>query len=344
MEAGCGRPCGGPAANGRTAIEMRRRDLLLLLSALHAQARSAALPRVECIAPAKPGGGFDLTCRLLGEMLRLPLPHPVADVDVKYLPGGIGALAFDRAVSQRWSDPRSFVAFSTGSLLNLAQGKFGPHGPQDVRWLATLGTEYGAIAVRKDSPIQSLAGLRHMLRRNPAAAVFGAGGTVGSQDWVKAALLVKAAGGDHRAMRFVAFEGGGQALAALKGGHVDVFCGDMLEASEAMGGGELKLIAVLAPQRLGGRFATVPTAREQGIDLVWSTVRGLYMGPAVPDRDHAEWTRTLRRIMQRPEYGQLLAKYGLQPHPLAGPELDAYVGAQVAHFAGLARSLHLRVR
>lgn len=321
-----------------------KRRALLLVSALPLLPAHGAAPRAECIAPAKPGGGFDLTCKLLGEMLRLPLPQPLAEVEIKYLPGGIGALAFDRAVSQRWSDPRSFVAFSTGSLLNLAQGKFGPHQPRDVRWLATLGTEYGAVAVRKDSRIQSLPMLRELLRANPAAAVFGAGGGVGSQDWVKAALLVKAAGGDHRAMRFVSFEGGGQALAALKGGHVEVFCGDVLEASEAFLAGELKLIAVLAPQRLRGRFAAVPTAREQGVDLVWSTVRGVYMGPGVSDKDLAEWARHLRRIMQRPEYGRLLERYGLQPHALTGSELDEYVEAQVAQFRELARSLHLRVR
>ena len=205
---------------------MKRRDLLFLFGAAGPAFARAAAPAATCIAPAKPGGGFDITCRLARDLLQLPAPQPAADVQVKYLPGGIGALAFDRAVRQQWSDPRSFVAFSTGSLLNLAQGKFGPHGPGDVRWLATLGTEYGAIAVRSDSRFAGLAALREQLRGNPAAAVFGAGGGVGSQDWIKAALLVQAAGKDHRAMRFVSFEGGGQAVAALRGGHVDVFCGD----------------------------------------------------------------------------------------------------------------------
>ena len=321
---------------------MRRFALALMLTLLSAPATAA--PRAECIAPAKPGGGFDLTCRLLRDMLALPLPAPLAEVETRYLPGGIGAVAFDRAVTQRWSDPRTFVAFSTGSLVNLAQGKFGPHAPGDVRWLATLGTEYGAIAVRRDSRIQTLAALREALARNPAAATFGAGGTVGSQDWIKAALLVKAAGGDHRAMRFIAFEGGGQALAALKGGHVDVFCGDVLEASEALASGELKLIAVLAPQRLPGKLASVPTAREQGVDLVWATVRGIYMGPGVSARDHEEWSRALGRILSRPEYARLLESYGLQPHPLTGAELDRYVAQEVARLKEVARGLNLRVR
>jgi putative tricarboxylic transport membrane protein len=265
-------------------------------------------------------------------------------VDVKYLPGGIGAVAFDRAVAQRLSDPGVFIAFSSGSLVNLAQGKFGPHQAQDVRWLAALGTEYGIVAVRRDSAIRSLAALQERLRQDPAGAVFGAGGTVGSQDWIKAALLVKAAGRDHRAMRFVSFEGGGQAVAALKGGHVDVFCGDAGEARQAFAAGDIRLLAVLAPQRLRGLLADVPTAREQGVDLVWPTVRGVYMGPGVPERDYAEWAATFRRVMAAPGFAGVLAAEGLEPQPLTGAELEAYVRSQVAAYRELARALHLRVR
>ncbi|MBI2772228.1 MAG: tripartite tricarboxylate transporter substrate binding protein [Burkholderiales bacterium] len=322
------------------------KHLVLALSLLVHTLGGAAAPAkpLECIAPAKPGGGFDLTCKLVRDMLRLPLPLPAAEVDIKYMPGGIGAVAFDRAVRQQWADPRVFVAFSTGSLLNLAQGKFGPHQPGDVKWLATLGTEYGVVAVRRDSRITSLSALRDLLRANAAAAVFGAGGGAGSQDWTKAALLVRAAGGDHRAMRFVSFEGGGQAIAALKGGHVDVFCGDAAEARDAFLAGDIKLLAVLAPQRLGQAYRAVPTAREAGLDVVWPTVRGVYMGPGVSEKDRTEWARTLRRLMATPEYAKLLDKYALQPLPMAGAELDAYVQQQVEQMRALAQSLQLRVR
>lgn len=305
---------------------------------LTATAAWALPPAIDCIAPAKPGGGFDLTCRVTQELLR---PTPVR---TQYLPGGIGAVAFDRAVTQRLADPATVIAFSTGSLLNLAQGKFGPHGAGDVRWLAVLGAEPGVIAVRRDSRLRTLGDLVDALRRNAAGAVFGAGGTVGSQDWVKAALLVKAAGSDHRAMRFVAFEGGGQALAALKGGHVDVFCGDAGEARADIDAGHLRVLAVLAPQRLKGPLAALPTAREQGVDLVWRTQRGLYMGPGVSDRDHAEMARALTRAMASPQAQALLQREGLTPDFLAGPALTAHIEQQVSDLRELAKGLHLRVR
>jgi putative tricarboxylic transport membrane protein len=307
------------------------------------QAALGAPAQAECIAPAKAAGGFDLTCQLLKRALAMP-PGPTTQVDVRYLPGGIGAVAFDRAVTQNWSDPGVFVAFSTGSLLNLAQGKFGPHGPGDVRWLATLGTEYGVVAVRKDSRYASLAALMQRLGENASGAVFGAGGGVGSQDWAKASLLVRAAGKDHRAMRFVSFEGGGQAIAALRGGHVDVFCGDAGEAMAALAAGEIRLLAVLAPQRQSGPLAQVPTAREQGVDVVWPTVRGVYMGPGVPAKALDDWSRTLRRIMATPEYERAARASGLEPFPLAGAELQDYVQRETERMRVLARSLHLTIR
>jgi putative tricarboxylic transport membrane protein len=307
------------------------------------RAFALASSEVDCIAPAKPGGGFDLTCRLVDKLLKQRPASDVSAVRTQYLPGGIGAVAFDRAVTQHLADPHVVIAFSTGSLVNLAQGKFGPHSAKDVRWLATLGTDYGIVAVRRDSPVVNLAALMALLRYNPDGAVFGGGGTVGSLDWIKAALLVKAAGRDHRAMRFVAFEGGGQALAALKGGHVDVFCGDAAEARAAATAGELKVIAVLAPHRLKPPFAQILTAREQGVDVVWPTVRGLYMGPGVSDRDYADWVRLMRRVMATPQFVRLLGDEGLEPRPMAGPEVQAYASEQVEQLRELARSLHLRV-
>lgn len=301
------------------------------------QAAAATPSTIECIAPAKPGGGFDLTCRVAGELLR------PANVRTRYLPGGIGAVAFDRAVVQRLADPATLIAFSSGSLLNLAQGKFGPHSDQAVRWVALLGTEYGVVAVRRESPLRSLNDLVGVLARNPAGAVFGAGGAVGSQDWVKASLLVQAANRDHRAMRYVAFEGGGQALSAVRGGHVDVFCGDVGEARGDIESGKLKVLAVLAPHRLKGSLAHLPTAREQGIDVVWATQRGVYMGPGVSDKDHADMVRAFARAMGTPQAAAVLRREGLEPTYLGGSELDAHVAAQVHRFRELAKSLHLRV-
>lgn len=73
---------------------------------------------------------------------------------------------------------------------------------------------------------------------------MGAGGTVGSQDWMKVALVARAAGVDPRRLRYASFEGGGQAMAALLGGHIQVFPGDASEVKGQLEAGGMRLLSV----------------------------------------------------------------------------------------------------
>lgn len=331
-------------------LQTSRRHALRTLSALlmpwlGTRALAANDPSedaADCVIPAKAGGGFALTCALARDALQAvrPARPPLGQ---RYLPGGIGAVAFDRIATGQLGGPGTLVAFSSGSLLNLAQGRFGPHPPSAVRWVATLGTDYGVIAVHRDSPYKRLQDLVAALRQDPSRIAFGAGGTVGSQDWVKAALLVRAAGRDHKAMRFVSFEGGGDALSALQGRHVDAFPGDAAEALQAIAGGAaVRLLAVLSDQRLGGALTGVPTAREQGVDLVWPTVRGLYVSADVPEPAVHAWAAAFREAAAAPGFAALREQHGLYPFTLTGAALDGYVQARITAYRVLADELGLR--
>jgi putative tricarboxylic transport membrane protein len=304
---------------------MKKLICLMALSTLAASAIAGPLDKTECIAGAKPGGGFDLTCKLA--QTALMDAHVIKDpMRVTYMPGGIGAVAYNAVVAQRPAEPNTVVAFSGGSLLNLAQGKFGKYTDSDVRWLAIVGSDYGAVVVRKDSPFKTLKDLAAALKTDPTKVVFGAGGTVGSQDWMKAALTARAAGINHKAMRFVAFEGGGEAVSALQGGHVHVYSGDASEAaSQIKAGANIRVIAVMADKRLPGALADVPTAKEQGFDIEWPIVRGFYMGPKVADADFNAWTEAFNKVMRTPEYAKLRDERGLYPFSLTGTQLDVYI-------------------
>lgn len=306
-------------------------------------AQAAPLDKTECIAPAKPGGGFDLTCKLAqaglleGKFISTPMR-------VTYMPGGIGAVAYNAIVAQRPAEDNTIVAFSGGSLLNLAQGKFGRYSENDVRWLAGVGTDYGAVMVAESSPLKSLKDLAEAIKQDPRKVVFGAGGTVGSQDWMKAALTAKAAGLDPKAMRFVAFEGGGEGLTALQGGHIQVLSGDASEAEEHIkAGAKIRVLAVLADKRLEGGLANVPTAKEQGMDVEWPIIRGFYMGPKVSDADYKVWVDTFNKMMATPEFAKLRAERGLFPFSMTGADLDAYVKKQVDAYRKIAPEVGLKV-
>lgn len=168
----------------------------------------------ECIAPAKPGGGFDLTCKLAQSGLKdtKQLDKPMR---VTYMPGGVGAVAYNKIVANDPANNDAIVAFSTGSLLNLAQGKFGQYTEKDVRWLAAVGTDYGMVAVNADSPLKNLQDLVDALKADPKKISFGAGGSVGGQDWLQTAMVAKAAGVNPKDMTYVALEGGGEAVTAV---------------------------------------------------------------------------------------------------------------------------------
>ena len=320
-----------------------RRMALLSCGAALVLASSVALAepsRPECIAPAKPGGGFDLTCKLAQSALTdsKALQNPMR---VVYMPGGVGAVAYNAIVAQRPDDANAIVAFSGGSLLNLAQGKFGKYGVNDVRWLAAIGTDYGMIAVRADAPYKTLKDLMVALKANPNQVVFGAGGTVGSQDWMKSALVAKKAGVDYKQMRYVAFEGGGESFTALLGGHVQAVSGDIGEAAGQLEAGKIRVLAVLADKRLSGDLGSIPTAKEQGYDISWPIVRGFYVGPKVSDADYAFWEKSFKKIMATPEFAKLRQSRDLYPFSMTGKELDAYVKKSVKEYQALAAEFGL---
>jgi putative tricarboxylic transport membrane protein len=315
---------------------MKRSLFTLVVAFAAATAAAGPLDKTECIAPAKPGGGFDLTCKLAqtalmnGKFIKDPMR-------VTYMPGGIGAVAYNAIVAQRPAEENTIVAFSGGSLLNLAEGKFGRYNENDVRWLAAVGADYGAVIVQKDSPFKSLKELMVAVKADPTKIVFGAGGTVGSQDWMKAALVAKGAGIDYKAMRFVAFEGGGEATTALQGGHVTVYSGDASEVAEKLAaGGPFRVLAVLSDKRLPGILANVPTAKEQGYDLEWPIIRGFYMGPKVKDADFKVWTDAFAKVMTTKEFEKLREERGLFPLTMIGAELDGYVKKRVQEYRKLA--------
>lgn len=325
---------------------MQRRALLAASALIPAMAATAARAQgftpqnPECIAGAAPGGGFDITCRLSARVLNeTGIVGPT--IRTQNMPGGIGAVAINHINAQRRTDPNVIVAVSTGSWVNMATGRFGRFGENDVRWIGAIGADYGVIAVKKDSPFQNLGDLVTALRANPGGVPMGAGGAVGSQDWTKAALIARAAGVDPRRMRYVPFEGGGQTLAALLGGHIQMAPVDASEARGQFEAGEIRLLAVLSAERLPGPLSTVPTAREQGINAEWPIVRGFYGPPQMPDAAYNFWVEAIRRLTAHPDWPAQRSAQGLFEFNMVGAEFEALAKRKTAEFRQLARDVGL---
>lgn len=290
----------------------------------------------ECLAGAKPGGGFDLTCRLAADAL-LKTKQISTPMAVTYMEGGVGAVAYNHVISKRPKDGSLITAASSGSALLLAQGKFGRYDENAVRWLGAIGADYGVLVVAADSPYKTLGELVEAYKANPADFAIAGGGAVGSQDWMKGSLLAKAAGQDPKQMRYVALEGGGAVLTALEGGHVKVGSGDAAEMLKHHMAGKIRILAVMAPERLPGDLSNVPTAREQGFEIDWPIWRGFYVGKDVSDADYDWWVQAFKNAMATPEFAKEREARGLFEFKSFGKDFDERVKKDVAQFKILAK-------
>lgn len=290
----------------------------------------------ECLAGAKPGGGFDLTCRLAanGLLETKEIKQPMA---VTYMEGGVGAVAYNHVISKRSKDGNLITAASSGSALLLAQGKFGKYDESAVRWLGALGADYGVLVVAADSPYKTLADLVAAYKADPTGFAIAGGGAVGSQDWMKGSLLAKAAGQDPKKMRYVALEGGGAVLTALEGGHVKVGSGDAAEMVKHHVASKIRILAVMAPDRLPGELANVPTAKEQGFDIDWPVWRGYYVGKDVSDEDYNWWVKAFEKMSKTPEFAKERETRGLFEFTLLGKDFEDRVKSDVTKFKVLAK-------
>lgn len=319
-----------------------RPSLLIATFALAGLAGTAvAQPaKTECLAGAKPGGGFDLTCRLAGNSLHAAklIKDPMA---VTYMEGGVGAVAMNHVVGTRPGDGGLVVAASSGSALLIAQGKFGKHTADSVRWVGALGTDFGVLAVAPDSPIKSLKDLITAFGKDPGAFPVGGGGAVGSQDWMKMAMIAKEAKADPKKMRYAALEGGGAVTTALQGGHIKIASGDASEMINLHQQGKLRILAIMSDRRLPGAFKNIPTTFEQGYAIDWPIWRGLYVGPKVSDAEYKWWVDTLTKLTKTEEFRKEREARGLFAFDSLGASFDKRVKADVSRFKSLAKEAGL---
>jgi putative tricarboxylic transport membrane protein len=276
----------------------------------------------------------------VGEVLR-QLDLSPGLVRTTNMPGAGGGVAFAHTVTQRGEDPTLLVAASPSTTLRLAQGQYGSLTEDDVRWVGAVGAEYGVLAVAAGAPWATLEELLAAWRADPTGIVVSGGSAVAGQDHMKVLLLVHHAGLDPRAIRYVPFDGGGEAMTALLGGFVQVFSGEASEVIGQVEAGRMRVLTVLSPERLSGALAAVPTAHEAGLDVEWVTWRGFYVPGEVGDARYAEWVDVLRRVGESPAWERARRANRLEPFFLVGDAFSRFVDGQVEEFRNMSREIGL---
>jgi putative tricarboxylic transport membrane protein len=324
-----------------TLIRSALSAALVATAALATPALAFQPENTECIAPANPGGGWDFTCRQVGKTMQ-DLKLIPGTMQVTNLAGGGGGVAFAEVVNKRNDSNELIVAASTATATRLAQGAFPGNTQDQVRWLGAVGADYGIIAVAKDSPITTLPELMDKIKSDPRSISIAGGSAVGGWDHLKVLIAADKAGiDDLRTIKYVAFDGGGEAVTQLLAGSVQAFTGDASEAKGFVDSGDIRVIAVLAPERLEGDFAQFPTAREQGIDAVGANWRGFYGPGGMSDDAYAFWVDAIAKVYASDEWKAVMAQNGLAPLKSSGAEFQDFVAGSIADIQAISREIGL---
>tara|TARA_R100000935_G_scaffold8738_1_gene18350 strand:- start:758 stop:1747 length:990 start_codon:yes stop_codon:yes gene_type:complete len=313
--------------------------VLLGASTIAASAQGFTPESPECIAPANPGGGWDFTCRQVGKLMQ---DEGLIEktMQVVNLAGGGGGVAYAEVVNKRADSNDLIVAASSATTTRLAQGAYPGNTMDQVRWLVSVGADYGIIAVSADSELADLPALLEQMKTDPTSISIAGGSAVGGWDHLKVLIAANAYGiDDVRSVKYIAFDGGGEAVTQLLAGSVQAFTGDASEAKGFVESGDIRVLAVLAPERLEGDFAVFPTAKEQGVDAIGANWRGFYAPGGMSDEAYDAWVSKIADLYASDAWKDVMANNGLAPLDLQGAEFEAFVADDVARINAISKEI-----
>ncbi len=307
---------------------MRRDTFLKSMAAL---AAAGALPmtaqaaaNLKMMIPANPGGGWDATGRALGKAL---LESKVADnVTFENKGGAAGALGLAQFVNAAKGDPNAIMVMGAVMIGGIITGK-PPVNLSQATPIARITSEYNVFVLPANSPFKTMADVVAQLKKDPGSVKWG-GGSRGSTEHIAAAQIARAVGVDPGKINYVAFRGGGEATAAILGGNVTVGGSGYSEFAEYINAGKMKGIAVTSGKRLKG--VSVPTLKEQGIDVEIGNWRGVYGAPGITAAQRKALTDMVLAALKTKSWAESLAKNDWTPAVLTGPAFDSFVDDEFA--------------
>ena len=292
----------------------------------------------ECIAPANPGGGWDFTCRQIGKIM-FDIGAVDQPIQVTNMPGAGGGLAYGHVVNERNDDAELIVAASSATTTRLAQNAYAGMTADQVRFVGAIGADPGVIVVAADSPYKTLGDLVDAIKADPSAITIAGGSAVGGFDHLKPLMILQRAGfTDITKVKYIGVDGGADAITQTVGGFTQAMSGDMSEIVGFLKSGDIRALAVLTEERVPG-FQDIPTAREQGFDVIAVNWRGLYIPKGVSDDTFNLWASRLQQVADSDEWKQAMAANGLAPFTKVGADFQNYVNGLIAEVNQLSKDI-----
>ncbi|RJF97498.1 Bug family tripartite tricarboxylate transporter substrate binding protein [Noviherbaspirillum saxi] len=283
-----------------------------------------ALDSIKMLVPANPGGGWDQTGRGLQQALQQS--EAVKKVQVDNKGGAAGTIGLAQFVNSAKGDGSALLVGGSVMVGGIALNK-SPVNLSQVTPIARLTGEYDVLVVPASSPIKSMKDLVAQFKANPGSVSWG-GGSAGGTDHIIVAMIAQATGVDVAKINYIPFAGGGEAQAAIMGGHVTVGLSGYNEFAGQIEAKKLRPIAVTSGQRLPG--IDVPTLKEQGVDVELSNWRAVFAAPGITEQQKKELTAAVDKAVRSKTWQDLLAKNGWSDAYLVGDAFKTYLDNEVA--------------
>lgn len=283
---------------------------------------------IVIVAPSGAGGGWDKTARSLGKVLNETklVEQPIT---VENKPGGGGVVFMAEYVTKDKGNPYRLFVKSPPILINYNKKEGNsPYGYKDVTPLAQLTRDYGVLVVRADSPYQDLKSILDEIKADPSKITLAGGSAPGSMDHLIAVLPAAKSGIDPKSVKYVSYDGGGEAIAALLGGNADMIATDASSVPEYLKAGKVRVLGVTSEERLGGDLKDVPTLKEQGIDATFNIWRGVFGPPEMPADAKAYWEGKLKELSEHEAWKKELAANGWESEYRGAEEFVKFLDEQ----------------
>lgn len=294
-------------------------SILLCIPAVSAQ----EMEQLSIMAPASPGGGWDQTARAIQATLQEE--GLVGNIQVENVAGAGGTIGLQQFVNQSAGDPTATIVggyvMVGGIIANNA-----PVTLEDVTPIARLTGEYVVVVAPADSEIDNADDLAAAMQADPGSVTW-AGGSAGGVDHIAAGLFAQAADVDPQSVNYIPFSGGGEALAAILGGQVTVGVSGYSEFAAQIEAGELKVIAITAPEPQD--YVDAPTFVEQGYDVDVQNWRMIAAAPDISEEERAQLTEVISTMSQSDAWAEVLETRGWVNTYLDGEEFAAYLDRQI---------------
>lgn len=283
---------------------------------------------IVVVAPSGAGGGWDKTARSLTKILgETKLVDQTMTVENK--PGGGGAVFLaEYATQDAKNDNKLFVSSPPILINNLKKEGNSPYGYKDTTPLAQLTKDYGSIVVAANSKYTDMQSVIDALKADPSKVTVAGGSAPGSMDHLISILPAFKSGIDPQSIKYVSYDGGGEAMAALLGGNADVIATDASGVGEYLKSGKVRVLAVTSADRLGGDLKDVPTLKELGIDAEFTIWRGVF-GPKEMSQDALNyWQEKLKTLSESDAWKSELQANGWESEFKGSEDFKAFLGQQ----------------